>query len=147
MTSKVIIGTWHEVSREITRCPSYYAADTETLLTIPGDYPVVLTFEGGYTVPMPYWVLVGIPTTRISGRLYSGFGGVNFASTPLKEGEAVTYTIQTYAYLLGKLVEEGRVTLRPGFDWLLSEVPWRHDAAPHTWDAVRALRLANEVAI
>lgn len=140
MTS-VIVGTWHErEARDITRCPSYYAADYETLRTMPGDYPVRVTFEGGYTIPMPYWVLVGINSTRVNGALFSGFGGNNFAKTDLPAGEAVTYSLQTYVHTIPDMVADGRLTLAPGFEWLNDKDHGRVIAAgPRTWDAVRAL--------
>lgn len=135
------VGTWHErAAREVTRCPSYYAADTETLRTVPGDYPVRIAFVGGYMVPMPYWLLVGIDAERVDGRLYSGFGGVNFASTELPKGEAVRYTIQGYDYELGKMVEDGHITLEPGFEWMLGgayERSWKHPDAPKDWNDPR----------
>jgi len=141
MGRTVIVGTWHErEARDITHCPSYYAADSETLRTVPGEYPVRLTFEGGYLVPMPYWLLIGINTTRVDGRLYSGFGGLNVSSTELPKGEAVRHTIQTYAYNVANLVARGDLTLAPGFEWLLEErAQWEAAGAPKTWDDVGAL--------
>lgn len=134
------VGTWHETAaREITRCPSYYAADTETLRTEPGDYPVRVTLEGGYRTPMPYWVLVGIDAERVDGRLYSGFGGVNYASTELPKGEKVQHTIQTYLFDLRRLAAEGKVTVKPEYRWILDEKPWENEAAPKTWDEARAM--------
>jgi hypothetical protein len=139
-TNHVLIGTWHEAeSRDIRRCPSYYAADFETLRTQPGDFELRLTFQGGYLVPMPQWLLVSIDAERIDGALYSGFGGLNFASTPLPVGERVVYHEQMYVYQLRNLVERDRVTLRPGFEWVLCDKPWEGLGAPQTWDAVRTL--------
>jgi hypothetical protein len=135
------IGTWHETqTREFSHCPSYYAADTETLRVKVGAYSVRLSFEGGYTIPMPYWLLIGIDTDRIDGRLYSGFGGLNFASTELPKAP-VRYTIQMYAYQLAELVKDGRITLKPGFEWMVEgECMWQHPSAPKTWDDVKALQ-------
>jgi len=144
MEKEITIGTWNETtSRDITHCPSYYAADFETLRTTPGAYELRLMFVGGYTVPMPYWLLCRIDATRIAGALYSGFGGNNFASRALPKDETVPYRLQTYSYELRKLVEDGRVTLRPGFDWLLAEKPWDAPGAPQDWAAVSALAPAN----
>lgn len=143
MTIAVIIGTWHErAPREFTRCPSYYAADTETLRVKPGEYLARITFEGGYTIPMPYWLLIGIDTERVEGRLYSGCGGLNFAVTELKAGEAVRYTIQQYRYQIREAVESGWLTLKPEFEWLncgAERACWDHSDAPKTWDDVRRL--------
>jgi hypothetical protein len=138
MTMTMTIGTWNETApREITHCPSYYAADTETLAIRPGTYPVRVTFEGGYTVPMPYWLLVGIDTTRVSGRLFSGCGGVNYGATELPAGEAVRYVVQMHQYGLRKLVDAGRVTLAPGYEWLLGDKPWEDADAPKDWTDAR----------
>lgn len=143
MSITVKIGTWHETGeRQITRCPSYYAADTETLALKPGDYDARLSFEGGYTIPMPYWLLIGIDAERVEGRLYSGFGGCNFSSTDLPKGERVTYTVQKYSYQIADAVNAGRLTLAPGFEWLMggaSDPVWKHQDAPKTWDEVRRL--------
>jgi hypothetical protein len=141
MGTSVVVGKWIEkVSREETRCPSYYAADWETLVTIPGEYPLTLTFEGGYTIPMPYWLLCGIAATRKAGALYSGFGGNNFASTKLEAGESVALTLQMSAYKIRELVESGRVELLPGFEWLLDEkYSWQSARAPKTWADVAKL--------
>jgi hypothetical protein len=140
VSTAIEIGTWHErEARELTRCPSYYAADHETVVTKPGDYPVRVTFEGGYLVPMPYWLVGAIPAVRKSGALYSGFGGNNFASTKLPAGEEVSWSIQSYVYEISKFVEDGRLTLKPGFEWLLEKVAFNHPNAPKSWDAVRAL--------
>lgn len=139
MSQGVVIGHWTEKqSRDLTRCPSYYAADTETIRTKPGKYTVTLVFEGGYTVPMPYWLCCGIDGDRIDGRLYSGFGGVNFASTKLPK-EPTVYHVQTYAYYAKDLVEKGILTLLPGFEWLLTECAWRDERAPKTWEQVMEL--------
>lgn len=117
--SSVIIGTWHEkAERTISRCPSYYAADTETLRTHVGDYPARISLQGGYAIPMPYWLLVSIEATRVEGRLYSGFGGVNFASTDLPAGEVVTYGVQAYRHSIPELVAAGTLTLAPAFEFL-----------------------------
>lgn len=143
----VRIGTWIEKeSREINRCPSYYAADHETLKTVAGEYPAELEFVGGYTVPMPYWLLVGIPADRIDGRLYSGFAGVNFASTELPK-KRVTYHLQSYHYQIPELVEQGWLKLDPAFEWLLvKHYAWQEPGAPKDWDAVIAIRDSQKAA-
>lgn len=136
------IGTWHEAEREIRHCPSYYAADHETLKTKAGDYPARLCFKGGYTKPMPEWLLVSVASTRIDGRLYSGFGGNNFASTELEAGADVAYHVQKNAYQIADCVKAGTLTLKPEFEWLASDN--YIEAAPESWETLRAL--ASEVA-
>lgn len=134
----VRIGTWHErEARTVNRCPSYYAADHETLQTVPGDYPLNLRIVGGYTVPMPYWLLVSVPADRTDGRLYSGFGGVNFASTELPR-ERTTYTVQMYAYQLAELVAAGKVTVDAPFAGLVDDrIEWARGFDDYA--AIRAL--------
>lgn len=138
---EVVIGQWHErESREVSHSPSYYAADWETLKTRTGDYPARVTFETGYTIPMPYWLLVKIDADRTGGRLYSGFGGNNFASRELPH-EPAHLPVQAYAYEIHKLVAAGRLTLRPEYAWLAAEgdePAWHHPDAPKTWDAIVA---------
>lgn len=139
MSMTVTIGKWIEQeAREFSHCPSYYAADYEVLKTRPGEYDLRLTFEGGYTIPMPYWLLVGIQTDRLRGALYSGFCGNNFAQTDLPQ-EPVLHTSQMYAYELRRLVEQGTVRLKPGFEWLLEENPRHANGAPKTWGDVKQL--------
>lgn len=138
MPKTIQIGTWHEPApREFTRCPSYYAADHETLRVQPGDYPAKVTFEGGYNIPMPYWLIVGVDCKRVSGRLYSGFGGVNYSSTELKPGEDVIHVIQAYAYQIKDMVKAGKLTLLPEYSWLTADPAWQHPNAPKTWAEVR----------
>lgn len=135
------IGTWVEKeTRKIERCPSYYAADHETLETIPGEYPLYVTFKGGYLVPMPDGVTCGIETVRVDGALYSGFGGVNFASTPLEKGVKVTYCVRLCPYTAKNMVKKGVITIDEGFEWLLTDKPWEHPSAPKNWEEVNALK-------
>ena len=137
MQETILIGTWREREpREFEHCPSYYAADHERLRIQPGEYPLRLQFHGGYTVPMPYWLLTTIDTVRVSGALYSGFGGVNYGKTELPAGEAVRYTIQLYVSALRELVATGIVELLPGREWLLEELPWQSERAPKTWEDI-----------
>ena len=134
----VEIGTWIETGRELTRCPSYYAADHETLRTVAGEYPARVMFVGGYNVPMPQWVLVKMAADRLNGRLYSGFGGNNFASTELP-AERIEYSEQRGAYLIRELVASGKLRLAPAFAWMIeAEYPWQADGAPKTFAEVGA---------
>lgn len=104
---------WVEAeARDVTRCPSYYAADWETLRTRPGTYPMRLTTIDGRDCPAgdqwPYYLTTEIPADRIAGKLYSGFAGNNFASTDLPL-EPTTLRPRIYAYHLGELLERGQV--------------------------------------
>lgn len=144
MSAQLIIGEWLERdAREFDRCPSYYAADTETLRVKPGRYPARVEFVGGYTVPMPQWLLVAIDCERVSGALYSGYGGVNYSRRELPPGEPVSYGLQWHAYGIAQAVADGRLVLRPGFEWLASECAFKHPDAPKTWEAVAALAAAQ----
>lgn len=116
-STTIRIGDWIEpTEREITRCPSYYAADYETLRVRPQRVPLLLQFGCGYTVPMPKWLLASVKSERLSGKLYSGCGGVNYSSRDLPAGEAVDYVHQLYSYELPRLIETGRVELLDGID-------------------------------
>lgn len=118
---EVLIGHWNEPeARELDNSPSYYAADWETLRTRPGRYPVFMTVEGGYNIPMPYWVLVAIDADRVAGKLYSGFGGVNFGSEDLPK-EPTQYRIQSKACWLAKTVEGGHIELLPEWSGLAGD--------------------------
>lgn len=116
---KTLIGTWHErEARKITFCPSYYAADWQTILTTPGDYPAHLSWNlMGFTCPMPEDMHVLLPAQTIAGELNSGFGGVNFASTDIEPGPT-WYGWTAYTYQIAKLVADGLVTLDPEWSWL-----------------------------
>lgn len=122
-------------SREMTHCPSYYAADYEIIKTKAGEYPLYVIFEGGYNVPMPEWLISAIDGERIYGALFSGCGGVNYHKTELAK-EPVKYTVQQHSYQLREMVKSGRVRLNPKYNYLLEDVPWRHKDAPKTWEDV-----------
>lgn len=125
---RLTIGTWIEAeSRDVRQCPSYYAADWEVLRTTPGRYDVILQLEGGYLFPMPYWLLVRIDADRVDGKVYSGFGGLNFASNELSH-EPKPLTLQMYAYQLGQLIEAGKIELDPEFAGLeVDRIGWAKD--------------------
>jgi hypothetical protein len=142
MDYRVQIGWWIEAqSRDETHCPSYYAADTETLRTTPGRYPLYMTYMGGYMIPMPQWLLANVPSVRLEGRLYSGFGGNNFASTELKAGEAIDCREMYAVYSVGELADKGQIELLPNWEWLIesrqSGATFNHPNAPRTWDDLR----------
>ena len=145
MSMTVTIGLWVEKeARTIGRCPSYYAADWERLETEAGEYPIQLVFENGYTAPMPYWTLVGIPARRLAGATYNGFGGANFSSNDLPQ-EPVKYVAQMYAYHLPEQVRQGLVKLLPEFAYLGdSDASWKHPDAPRTWEQVAELKATTE---
>jgi hypothetical protein len=138
--TSVVVGEWVEkVARDLTHCPSYYAADTETIRTRPGRYPASVIFTGGYLVPMPYWLVARIDGDRIAGRLYSGFGGHNFASRELPQ-EPAPWHVQTYVSAIPKLVAEGVLEIKPQFAGLVAEhraqIEWARQYEP---DDLRAL--------
>ncbi len=140
---EITIG--HYVVREpktVSRCPSYYAADWEKLELKPGRYPLRLTFEGGYLIPMPYWLLARIDAVRLDGATYSGFGGVNFAENELPKGEKVQYGVQRQRYELRDLVEAGLVELLPGFEWAFDSLD-HVQKTNVTWDDLRAMKQAS----
>lgn len=108
-----VIGEYIEVeSRDVRRCPSYYAADWEVLRTKPGRYPLIATFDN--LCADPYYVGAKVDADRIEGKLYSGFGGLNFASTDLPPREQPLH-VQVYGYELSRMVESGRAVVSPEF--------------------------------
>jgi hypothetical protein len=130
----VIIGHYIvSEAKEIQHCPSYYAADYEILRLTPGRYEMRVTFVGGYTCPMPYWLLAQVDSTRVEGALYSGFGGVNFGRTELPAGETVKYGIQTNAFNLKRLIDDGK------FEPLPERAEWAAALAESTVEFARTL--------
>jgi hypothetical protein len=120
MSRAIQIGWWvvKPGAEPISHCPSYYAADHEALQPLPGLYPARLVFEAGFNIPMPHWLVAGVDCTRISGELYSGFGGVNFAHTTLKPGESKQYVHQCYDYQIPELARAGRLLLAEPYAWM-----------------------------
>src|SRR5574343_278307 len=134
------VGQWVErESRTITHCPSYYAADHETLETIPGSYPLRVNFIGGYLCPMPQFVLAAIASVRKSGALYSGCGGVNYSKMELPAGEQLDYHMQSYMYVLRDLIAAGKVELDPDLASLGIDHGFDAPSAPKTWAELQAL--------
>lgn len=105
----------------IDHCPSYYAADYESLEVQPGDYDLYLEFVAGYNFPMPYYFSARLKTVRISGTLYSGFGGVNFAKTDLESGVEVEYVKRWYNWQINDNVNESVKFLSEFQDFIDSE--------------------------
>lgn len=117
--AEIIIGYWIvSEPEERSFCPSYYAADWEQVELKPGKYPLVLTFVGGYTIPMPKTLRAKIDAKTVAGKLYSGFGGVNFASRDIAKGPT-TYHFSAYGYQIHDLVKNGRAELLPEFEDIL----------------------------
>lgn len=136
------VGYWNEREpRRITRCPSYYAADTETIETTPGRYPINVEWKTGYTCPIAGDFLVRIPAVRIKGRLFSGFCGNNFASRELEPGVALDYFAHFYAFQLTKPENMANVEIIPGFEWLFDPDYERviELCKTMTWDDVNAV--------
>lgn len=138
MSLKIPIGVYHEREpREIIHNHTYYAADWRKLRTIPGDYPVTLGFDSGnahwfhegmrgLAIPVMHELSWAIDADVIDGKTYSGFGGLNFASTPVRQ-ERTRYHVRPYLYDLHYYIDEGTVTLAPEFEWLVN---WKHDYYP-----------------
>ena len=134
---RVKIGTW--IEREPRKDAEYtsYAADRIDVMIRPGRYDLFLTFETGYSIPMPYWLLAKLDADVVGGGYYSGFCGNNFAFTPAKL-EPTKHHVQMYDYQLKELVAAGRVEVLPGFEWALKDKR-AYIAEPFTWDQVKAM--------
>ncbi len=116
--SAIEIGTWHEKEERKLTQHTEYAADYIIHETIPGDYPARLSINyGGFVIPMPHWLLVGIDSNIIDGRLYSGFCGINFAHRDV-ERRPSEYTIQADSYHIPEMVKTERLTLKPEWEFL-----------------------------
>jgi hypothetical protein len=127
---QVQIGWWIEKeARKVTNHTSY-AADHIEKVTKPGRYPLHLTFETGYTIPMPYWVLCKIDAETVGGGYYSGFAGNNFRFDPAQLGPSGTH-VQMYAYQLPDLLDAGTVEIFPQWMPLVdaerSDKTWKQD--------------------
>jgi hypothetical protein len=150
MSRAIQIGWWVVKPGEepISHCPSYYAADHETLQPLPGLYPARLVFKPGYTHPFVDRMVAGVDCVRVSGELYSGFGGVNFAHTPLKAGEAKQYVHQPYTYQIPGLVKVGKLVLATQYAWMAkSDEPGNsiievYSRQPFTWEQLERLEAA-----
>lgn len=118
---------------ELQRCPSYYAADWERLEVQPGQYVVSIIFETGYITPCPHYLHAQFKTIRQAGRLYSGFGGVNYSYNELTKGEEVPYSWHPYEYSLKSCVESGRTWLMP--EW----ADWAVTLCAHPYDGEEAM--------
>lgn len=109
----MIIGEWIEAARDVRQCPSYYAADWETLRTKAGRYPVSVRGYGSGEWNGRDWpqsLSVKIDADRIAGTLYSGFAGLNFASSDLPL-EPKPLFVSPYAYALPELIDQGSIEL------------------------------------
>jgi hypothetical protein len=143
---RIIIGHYVVTEpKEFQHCPSYYAADYEILRLVPGKYEMTVMFVGGYTCPMPYWLLASVDATRVEGALYSGFGGVNFSKTVLPAGESVQYGIQMNSHSLKNLIAEGRFEPLPERAEFVAALAEKGSefARTLTWDDVEAMAIPS----
>lgn len=110
----IICGYITEVSRDLRRCPSYYAADYEVIRTKSGKYPVYLSLNldpNVWVIPMPE-LSTGVECERIEGQTFNGFGGVNFSSQELPKGPVSKHCWQP------RLGTDHGIEFLPGFEWL-----------------------------
>lgn len=139
------IGWWVEREPRKVTDRTGYAADHIEKLTKPGSYPLKLSFEGGYTIPMPYWLLASIDAETVGGGYYSGCGGVNYGFTPAEKGPSQTH-IQAYTFQLLEMVENGTVELFPEFADAAVELKKNHvkwaEQRGFTWESLAAMAAA-----
>lgn len=139
MSSKALIGYWIEKAPRELEAHTSFAADWITHRTRPGRYPVYMTFEGGYTVPMPYWVLCGIDSDVTAGKTYSALGGNIFASRDVKR-EPSKYHVQTYTGALAEMIDNGTLEVLPGLEWVRTcHEDICNGTRKVTWDNVREM--------
>lgn len=131
---KTIIGhyTVYGPSRLMHRCPSYYAADSETYFRVPGTYPIYLSFKFvGWEIPMPK-IVVHCDCYSVEKKYYSGFCGVNFGCTT--DGPGPTRQEVWSPYSLDTMVEQGTVTLLPDFEFFGEDYGSILDHCARLWE-------------
>lgn len=145
MGRKIHIGNWIESEPRKVQGGTYYAADWIEHELRPGRYPLYLTFEGGYLMPMPYWLLATVDSRILDGRLYSGFGGLNFASTKVEPKDS-TYHFQLYSYQLPDLIDRGGAEVFPEWEPFLQAIRADKDwiQSEHGNDLCHKLRWVEE---
>lgn len=132
--------------QEITHNHTYYAADHRTIRLTPGRYVVSMICEGGYTIPMPYWLVYGIDCEELENCCYSSFAGNNFAVDRRVNTGPSVYTVQQYAYQIatvgaafGKFEPLSNMPDPMGLS--VQHVEWARAHTP-TWEALATLRAA-----
>ena len=118
---KIKIGTWIETERTLQR-GTEYAADYINHRTVPGEYDAFLTYEkvyhdGEWVAVSSKDIIVTIETNITDGKLFSGFGGVNYGHTDVQPGPS-KITLNPYAYHARDMVAKGNLVLDPDFWWL-----------------------------
>lgn len=100
--------TIDETGDEVTENHTSYAADHRTYRVLPGTYEMHLT--RGFDAASSRYVLVTVDIEVLNDTTYSGFGGVNFAST-VRENFRTTKTFQLYDYQAAQALAQGTAFL------------------------------------
>ncbi len=102
-----VIGTVtiDEIGDEVTENHTSYAADHRTYRVLPGAYEIRLTGHPGAEQ-----VVVTVDVEVLNDTTYSGFGGVNYAST-VRENFRATKTYQLYDYQAAEALTRGTAFL------------------------------------
>lgn len=105
MSKYDVIGTVtiDETGEQVTENHTSYAADHRTYRVLPGEYEIRLTSD-------QQTVVVTVDVEVLNDTTYSGFGGVNFASTA-RENFRATKTYQLYDYEAAKALSQGTAFL------------------------------------
>jgi hypothetical protein len=117
MSNYQTIGTVtiDKIGDEVTENHTSYAADHRTYRVLPGTYEMRLVGRPGSQE-----VIVTVDVDVLNDTTYSGFGGVNYAST-VRENFPSTKTYQVYDYQAAKALSDGTAFLggfaQLGPDW------------------------------
>jgi hypothetical protein len=138
---QIQIGFWVESeSRKVDRL-TRYAADRIEIETKAGEYPLLLSFETGYLIPMPYWLRTSISGEVVGGGYFSGCAGNNFGFTPAEKGPT-QHRLNMYEYTIDELIKSGKVRLSERFAKVLknhgSFMAWV-EAEHVTWDDLKKI--------
>jgi hypothetical protein len=125
MLKQIVIGTWIESEPRIITKSTAYAADYIDHEVVPGEYPVYLEYEitdavwHSATIVRAKELVVKLPTNIVDGKLFSGFGGVNYGSRDVEQRPS-EIVVRPYYYHARELVNDGTLVLDDEF-WFLAD--------------------------
>lgn len=136
---QIKIGTLHVEEKSSWENHTSYAADWRAYTQAVQDVPLYVSVEGGYTIPMPTWILAGWEITVTEEHLFSGYTGVISGERVVSEPYTAQKGLQTWPFCLSDM----NFTPDPSFpdSELLAKqhVEWARKHAP-TWAAAQELK-------